>query len=189
LITNGAGVVFAAPIATPESKSLDNSVCPLPAAVKVKLPFPVVANAALAVFPRLRVVADIPNVFAEVIVAKPESDKAVAPESVKVPAVVIVPNVEAFKAEVPFNVTVAALIVSKPLEPLFGVIAIFPVVFPPMVKVLLFNACSEPAPFITSPVGPVPVCAEIDATGVAAPALLMNANLALVVAFAPSSKS
>ena len=104
LIDNGAGVV-AFPTKTDELKSLDKVRFPCPAAVIVKLPFVVVANVASDPLPIFRVVADIPKVFAEVIVANPESDKVVAPDKVSVePDVTVFPESERFpvpKSRVP----------------------------------------------------------------------------------------
>ena len=159
LIDSGAGVV-AFPMNTAELKSDDRVVFPLPAAVNVKFPLPVVAKAADAVFPKLSVVAEIPRVAAEVMVArllavnvvvlsasvaavfKFASELAVNVVvfgSVSVAAVLKLPKDVAFKFVAPFKVTVGALIVNKPLLPLFGLITMFPVVPPPMVRVLLLS--------------------------------------------------
>src|SRR6185437_1375745 len=84
LITNPAGVEFAEPIATPESASDESNVCPLPAAVNVRLPFVVVANAAADPPPIVSVVADIPSVEADVIVANDDAVNVVVPDNVVV---------------------------------------------------------------------------------------------------------
>jgi hypothetical protein len=78
--------------------------------------------------------------------------------------------------------------IKEPVIPFNGDSVIFPVVFPPRVRVLLFNAWIVPAPLSAKPVVPFPFCAEMEATGdvVFTP---VNANLADAVAFAPRSKS
>ena len=77
---------------------------------------------------------------------------------------------------------------TNPPVPLFGLKTILPVVFPPRVRVWLLRDWIVPFPFNDKPVPPV-TCDEMEATGVAAPALFRNANLAELVELPPNSKS
>ena len=140
--------------------------------------------------PRLRALAEIPKVPEVVSVAKEEAVIVLVLPKVKVAAVLSVPSEVAFKVEVPVKLTVPALMVRMPLVvPLFGLIVILPVVAPPIVSVLLFKAWRDPLPLATKPVVPDPFCAEIEATGVAAPALPVKANFALAVDVPPRRTS
>src|SRR5579863_8404056 len=85
LIAKGEGVLFAEPMATPCWKVDDNRSCPEPLGVMVRFWFEVVPSVTPAdPLPKLTVFAEIPRVPALVMVANPESDKVVAPESVRV---------------------------------------------------------------------------------------------------------
>ncbi len=162
----------------------------------------------VAALPKFNVVAVLSNKVSEawfvVIVAAPLN--ANAPDVVSVaselavivavfpnvsPAAVFnVPNEVALIVEVPLNVVVPAFTVNSPATPpLFGLIAMFPVLAPPIVKVLLFRDWIVPglsdSPFTV----PLAGFAEILATGVEAPATPVKANLAPVVAVPPKSRS
>ena len=146
----------------------------------------------VALFPNVRLVVD-PSVSpaAVVIFANPESESVVAPDTVNVDAVFTVPSDVAFNTDVPFNVTVPALIVNNPAAPPpFGLIAIFPVVPPPIFNVLLFNDWI--VPFVALNASPFPfppfVVADNDATGVA-PFIPVTAKSAEFVAVPPKRKS
>ena len=92
-------------------------------------------------------------------------------------------------ANVPRPLVVNAPVTVTVPFPLRGDKAMFPVVGPPMVKVLLLRDWIEPLPLSDRPGVPFPLSAEILATGVAVPALLINANLALDVAVPPKRTS
>jgi len=79
---------------------------------------------------------------------------------------------------------------SEPAPPFRGERAMFPVVSPPTVKVLLRTLWREPSPFRYIPlVASVPEVAETEATGVAVPLMLRTANLALWVDCPPMRRS
>ena len=90
LIAKGEGVELAEPIATPCWEVDDNSSWPEPLGVMVRLLLPVVPRVAGEPLPRLSVVAEIPRVEAEVIVAKEEAVRVVVPERVVVVLVKVV---------------------------------------------------------------------------------------------------
>ena len=118
LTDRGAGVFVSLPILTPELKSLDKVSSPLPFGVNVRFEFDVVPMVAGEPAPKLRVVALMPNKAAVVRVSRED------------------PLMEV----VPVSVTVSAL-VSRilPLAPFNGESSIFPVLSPPITKVLFFK--------------------------------------------------
>jgi hypothetical protein len=136
------------------------------------------------------VIVDAPfNAKLDAVVIVP-SELAVSVEVLiaSVPAVFSVPKEFAFSVDVPFSVTVPALTVNNPF-PFPGLIAMFPVLPPPIVKVVLFRLwIVDVAPFNDNPFGALPVTADILATGVLS-STPVNANSALVVALEPSSRS
>jgi hypothetical protein len=146
----------------------------------------------VAEFPNVRlVVDDIVNPAAVVMFANPESDNVVAPDTVNVAPVFTVPSDVAFNTDVPFNVTVPALIVNNPAAPPpFGLIAIFPVVPPPIFNVLLFKLCIVAFVALNATPFPFPpfAVADNDATGVA-PINPVTPKSADVVAVPPNRKS
>jgi hypothetical protein len=77
----------------------------------------------------------MPRFAADVIVASVLAVKAVVFPKVRVAAVFKVPREVALRVVVPESVVVSALTVRRePAPPFRGLIVIFPVVFPPMVK-------------------------------------------------------
>ena len=131
---------------------------------------------------KVALVAKVAREFAVIVAVFPKVSPA---------AVLSVPSEVALIVEVPLNVVVPALIVNNPAAPpLFGLIAMFPVLAPPIVSVFIFNDWMDPFPLSANPfVPPLDGVAAMDATGVANPALPVNANFALVVADPPRRKS
>jgi len=128
------------------------------------------------------------NVEAVLNVASEFAVSVVVPLSVSVPDVVIVPSEVALIVVVPVKFVVVALMVNTPFVPLSGVIAILPVVPPPIVKVFIFNVWIDPG-LKAKPFGAAaPGFAEILAVGVF-PVTPVKANFALDVLVPPSNKS
>src|SRR4030042_2003919 len=100
-------------------------------------------------------------------------------EGVLVDEVVMSEREDADMAVVPKKVRLSVSRVTVPPLPLLGEIRIFPVVFPPIVKVLFRTLWIEPSPLRYIPlVESAPEVAETEAIGVCVPLTPMTANLA-----------